>query len=219
MYLTHSDREQTPYSDILHILVRDKVEPSRRIIRRIRLHRLPTLQRSILHNPSTGHTRRTPIQSVGPAQNGEVGQADLIRVPVDNGWQAKVARIDRIMANLQFKVSTIIQLIPLQFAIGADEPSAGIVGCCNGDVVASGAWTRHGSTSKFHSNGAFAGSGVVGLVVEPDKIADPVCVRVAGDDDIIANVVGVEGVECAVAVGLVAVPGVIVERVDVAVCE
>lgn len=43
--------------------------------------------------------------------------------------------------------------------------------------------------------------------------------RVTGDDDVVADVVRVEGVECAVAVGLVAVPGVVVERVNVAVCE
>lgn len=43
--------------------------------------------------------------------------------------------------------------------------------------------------------------------------------RVAGDDDVIADVVRVEGVKCAVAVGLVAIPGIVVERVNVTVCE
>lgn len=43
--------------------------------------------------------------------------------------------------------------------------------------------------------------------------------RVTGDDDVVADVVRVQGVECAVAVGLVAVPGVVVERINVAVCE
>jgi hypothetical protein len=42
-------------------------------------------------------------------------------------------------------------------------------------------------------------------------------VTVTGDDDVVADVVLLEMVQCAVAVGLVAVPGVVVEGVDVAV--
>ena len=43
--------------------------------------------------------------------------------------------------------------------------------------------------------------------------------RVAGDDDVVADVVLGEVAERAVAVGLVAVPSVVVEWVDIAVCE
>ena len=55
------------------------------------------------------------------------------------------------------------------------------------------------------------------MFVEPDEVGDPVGVGVAGEDDVVGDVVGVEGLEGAVTVGLVAVPGVVVEGVDVAV--
>jgi len=55
------------------------------------------------------------------------------------------------------------------------------------------------------------------VVVEPDQVADPVGVGVAGDDDVVADVVFVECLEGAVAVGLIAIPGVVVEGVGVTV--
>ena len=53
------------------------------------------------------------------------------------------------------------------------------------------------------SNGTFSCGGVVGVVVEPNKVADPVSVGVAGDDNVVADVVVVEGLEGAIAVGLI----------------
>ena len=55
------------------------------------------------------------------------------------------------------------------------------------------------------------------MLVQPDEVGDPVGVRVAGDEDVVADVVVVERLQRAVAVRLVAVPGVVVERVGVAV--
>lgn len=50
--------------------------------------------------------------------------------------------------------------------------------------------------------------------VEPDEVADPVGVGVAGDDDVVL----VESGKGPVSVALVAVPGVVVEGVDVSAC-
>ena len=55
-------------------------------------------------------------------------------------------------------------------------------------------------------------------MVEPDKVRHPRGVRVAGDDNVVADVVRRQMVERAVAVCLVAVPRIIVEWVDVAIC-
>ena len=164
----HSEHAHPPNSDILHILMRDEIQARRRRIRLIRLHRPPALERPILHHPSTRHARRAAIQGISSAQHRKVGQADLVRVAVDNGGQAEVARVDGIVADVQLKVSAIVQLAPLQFAVGADEPGAGVVGGGDGDVLPGGAGTRYGGPGEFHANGAFASGRVVRLVVEPD---------------------------------------------------
>ena len=54
-------------------------------------------------------------------------------------------------------------------------------------------------------------------VIEPYKVRDPRCVRIARDNDVVANVVLLEMVQSTVAVGLVAVPRIVVQRVNVAV--
>ena len=43
--------------------------------------------------------------------------------------------------------------------------------------------------------------------------------RVPGDDDVVADVVSREVVERAIAVGLVSVPSIVIEWVDVSICE
>lgn len=107
----------------------------------------------------------------------------------------------------------------MQFAISSDEQVASVVGAGDGDVLAEGAGTGDGGAGEFDADGAGAGGRIVGVVVEPDEVADPVGVRVARDHDVVADVVRVQRLEGPVAAGLVAVPRVVVERVDVAVGE
>jgi len=62
-----------------------------------------------------------------------------------------------------------------------------------------------GGGTHTNADGTPARFRVIGMRIEPDKVGDPVCVGVAGDDDGVVDLVIVEGGEGAVAVGLVAV--------------
>lgn len=43
------------------------------------------------------------------------------------------------------------------------------------------------------------------MLVEPDEVADPVGMRVARDDDIVGNVVFVQGLKCSITIRLVTI--------------
>lgn len=176
---------------------------------------MTALQRPVLHH-TTAH-RRVPLQLVGATQDREVRQADFVRVPVDDGGKAEVVGRDATLADLQLEVAAVVDFRPLQLAVGADQEAAGVVGFGEGDVLAVRAGAGDGGAGEFDADRAGSRRHVVGVVVQPDEVAHPVGVRVAGDHDVVADVVGVQGLEGSVSIGLVPVPGVVVQRVGVAV--
>lgn len=117
----------------------DEVDTRVRIIRRVRRHHLPPLQRPI-RNHATGR-HRVPVELVRAAEHREVGQADLVGVPVDDGRQPEVARVDGIVADVELEVTAVVELAPLQLAVVFDEVAACVVRGCEGDVVTCGAGT------------------------------------------------------------------------------
>lgn len=159
------------------------------------------------------------MQPVLPADDCKVGQRDLARVPVHNGREAKVPRLDLLRSDVQLVVPAVVELAPLQLPVGADEPLARLDARGETYVLTAGGGRGHGRPREFDADGPFARRRVVGMLVEPHEIRDPVRVRVARDHDVVGDVVVVQGREGPVAVGLVPVPGVVVEGVDVAVGE
>ncbi len=128
------------WSNILNGFVGNEKDPSRGIIRRIRHHRLPQLQSTILHHTST--RTRVSLESIRPVQNCEIGQTNLIRIAIDNCGQTEIARIDRVMADLELEVAAVIEFRPLEFTIVLDQMGAGVVGGGDRNVLASGRWRR-----------------------------------------------------------------------------
>lgn len=57
------------------------------------------------------------------------------------------------------------------------------------------------------------------MVVKPDEIRHPIRMAVTADHDVVLDVVVVQSLEGAVTVGLVAIPGVVVQGVNVAVSD
>lgn len=55
------------------------------------------------------------------------------------------------------------------------------------------------------------------MLVQPDEVGDPVGMGVARNHNVVADIVGVEGLESTIAISLVSIPGVIVERVYVSI--
>ena len=55
------------------------------------------------------------------------------------------------------------------------------------------------------------------MLVEPDKVRDPARMRVAGQEDGVVDLVIVQVLQGPVPVGLVAIPGIVIQRVLVAV--
>jgi len=118
---------------------------------------------------------------------------------------------------LQLEVAAVVDFRPLQLAVGADQEVAGVVGVGEGDVLPVRAGAGDGGAGEFDADGAGPRGHVVRVVVQPDEVADPVGVRVTRDHNVVADVVGVQRLEGPVSVGLVPVPGVVVQRVSVAV--
>lgn len=87
--------------------MRDKILPRLRIISHIRLHHLPTPQIPIGNHSARGY--RISIERISPAQDGEVCQADFVRVSIDQGRHAEVAGIDRVLGYVQFKISSVVE--------------------------------------------------------------------------------------------------------------
>jgi len=175
----------------------------------IRLHRLAALQAAAFHD-SAGDG---PLQPILPALDGEVGERNLPRVARHHGRHAKVVSGHLLAGNVKLVVSTIVQLLPLQLVISALDDARVVVSSCQGDVGT--VWTGRGDgrAGKLDTNTAFTSSAVVGLLVEPYKVADPRRVTITGQEDVVADVVAIQVVQRAVLVAHVAVPRVVVERV------
>lgn len=59
--------------------------------------------------------------------------------------------------------------------------------------------------------------GVIRMVVQPNQVADPVRVRVARDHDVVVDIVIVESLKRAVAVSLVPIPCVVIQRINISI--
>lgn len=195
------------------ILTRNEIPPRLGIVGRVRLHHPSALQYSIRHHPA--RRDRVPIQRVVAAQHGEVGQADLVRVAGFGRGQAEEAGVDRALADVQLKVSAVVELRPLQLAVVGHQPCAGEVGRLNSDVLPSRAGAGDGGAGKLHANTPLPGSGVIVLLPEPYQITDPVGVRVSRNDNVVSNVVVIKCLISPIAIREVTVPRVVIERVHV----
>lgn len=199
--------------NILDISLADKPNTSLGVVGSVGLLDLTKLESTRLNNTTSNRS----LQLVGTALDGKVGKRDFIRVAVDNGGHAKVVCGDLVVVDVQLKVSSVVNVVPLQLVVGVDEPVGGAVGGLEGDVLAVGAWRRDGRAGKFDTDAVVARGRVVAFVVEPNKVGDPRGVRVTGHDNVVANAVVVEVRKSAVAVGLIAIPGIIVKRVGVSI--
>lgn len=118
---------------------------------------------------------------------------------------------------MQFEVATVIKFRPLQFTIGGDEVITGVIGSFDRDVVAVGTRARYRGTGKLHANTALPGVGIIGMFIEPDQIADPIGMGISRDNNVVPNIVIVKSLECSVSVRLIAVPSIIIERIDISI--
>lgn len=183
------------------------------VVGSISLHNLAKLESTTL-NLSTSNRS---LQLVCARLDSKVGERDLVRISVDNCGQTKVVGLDLVIRNVQLKVAAIINVVPLQLRIGTDKPSAGIISGGQSDILSVRARRRDGRTGELNTNTVVAEAAVVVDVVKPDKIADPRSVAVTRHDNVVADIVLVEMVQGTVAVCLVAIPGVVIEGVDVAI--
>ena len=85
----------------------DIVQARERIVRDVRLVRISNLQRAILYRQSTivNHTLRSAHEFVRAVHDREVGQRDLAGVARDDGRQAEVFRLHRVLGDLKLKVA------------------------------------------------------------------------------------------------------------------
>lgn len=104
---------------------------------------------------------------------------------------------------MQLIVPPVIPLCPLQLPIVPHQRRRPRARIRNGAPRAVPAG-RDGRAGEFYADASCARGLVVGGFVEPDEVRDPVCVAVAGEQGRVGDVVGVQVVQCAVAVGGVA---------------
>ena len=118
-------------------------------------------------------------------------------------------RIHRRRTNMQLIMPSIMALRPLHLRIipNIGIPHRQLICARNRPAKAR---RSHGRDAKLDANGPVARCGIVGLVANPGQVVGPVDVRVAGEEDAVVDFVGVEMVEGAVAVSLVALCVVLV---------
>lgn len=196
--------------------IADKIQARVRGIGQIGLLDMAELDEAVLDGPVDDRAVE-PVQAVLAGHDGEVGQRDLSRVAGHDGRHAEVQRVDLARRDVQLVVAAVVDLLPLQLAVGAHEPLGRLHAAGDGDVGAVGRRRRDGRAAELDADGALARGRVVGVVVQPHQVRHPVGVAVARDHDVVGDVVAVQRLVRAVAVGLVPVPRVVVERVDVAV--
>ena len=139
--------------------MRDEISARVRIVGHVRLHHLPAPQISVGHHAAAGHG--ISIERVSSAQNGEVGQADFVRVPIDEGGHAEVAGVDRVLGYVQLKVSSVVEFGPLELAVVSNEEGTSVVGCLDRNVLPVRAGARNCGAGKFDANAALSSARVV----------------------------------------------------------
>lgn len=116
-----------------------------------------------------------------------------------------------MQADLELKIASVENLRPLKFAILVDEERRGIISFSNSDILAVGAWAGYCSSCKLNANAALTAGWVVCVVIEPDQIRNPVCMGVSGNDNVVPDIIIEERFESAVPVGLIPIPGIVLE--------
>lgn len=176
---------------------------------------LPILQAATRSNRRHGRPVRT-VQAVLAREHGEVGQGDLVALLDGRGRDAEEGGVERGVADRQLVVAAVIQILPLQLAVGARQPRRRAVGAGQADVLPVRARRRHGRPRELDAHGPGPRARVVRVLVQPDQVRDPGRVRVAGQEHRVADVVLVQRRKGPVPVRLVPVPRVAVEGVLVA---
>ena len=126
------------YSQILRPRMRNEINTRLRRIGNIRLHRLPKLDRPILHRTPHRNTGSKPLQPIRAAQNREVGERDLVRVPRDDRWHPVILCLDGRFVDVQLEVAAVVDLGPLQFAVCSNQGGAGFYAGGEGNVLSVG---------------------------------------------------------------------------------
>lgn len=165
---------------ILHVLLTDKVQAGFCRVGEVSLHHISHFDRSIFHHTTRCRRSFEPLQVTISAQDGEIGDADLVWVAIDDGWQTEVLGVNPISRDVEFVVATVVTFGPLKLTIVPDQGSADVVGGSDGDVLTERAGTADGSAGKFDSDSTNAGCRVVWTLIQPDKIGDPACELLAG---------------------------------------
>jgi hypothetical protein len=199
--------------DILHISLTNKPNTSLSVVCSVSLLDLTQLQRTTLHDTTSNRS----LQLISAALNRKVGERNLIRVSVDDRRHAEIVGSDFIVVDVQFKVSSVIDVLPLEFFVRVNQPVGSIISGCEGNVLAIGTWGRNRRASELNTDAVVTRSGIVAFVIQPDEIRHPRGVRVSRHDDIIANAIVVEMRQSAVAVSLIAIPSIVVKRVGIAI--
>lgn len=147
--------------DIFNILMTNEPNTSLSVISSISLNNLPKLKSTTLNKATSNRT----LQLISSTLDSKVGEWDLIRVSVDDGRQAKVIRRHLVVVDVEFEVTAVVDVLPLQFFVGVDQPVWGVVCCGECDVLTVGAGRRYGGAGELDTDAVVAGGGVVVCVV------------------------------------------------------
>lgn len=141
---------------------------------------IPEISSLHLSSPSN-----RPCKMILPSLDSEVGKRKVPSITAGHSRTPEILSLHLILPNMKLIVSAVVAFSPshlLVFLIrgclsfgaadGTSEPLAGH--CCSGEL---------------DTNGTLAGSAVVGLFADPGEVAYPVRVRVAGEHDVVADVV------------------------------
>lgn len=114
-----ADLPSTPSSalDILRIIVRDVVQSRISGIGQIRLEGGTESDIAILHRSRDGRTVVKTLQAVCARLNSEICKADLTWVSIHNCWHPKVVGNNLFLCDVQLKITSVVDLGPLQLAI------------------------------------------------------------------------------------------------------
>jgi hypothetical protein len=144
---------------------------------------------------------------------------------------------------VKFVVAAVVGFGPLQLAVVADQVVADVVGGGDGDVLAKGAGTADCRAGELDADCAGTCRRVIRALVQPDEIGDPalspprlMCqqktlketqrgmerslgMTVTAEHDVVRDVVVVKNRQGAVAVGLIPVPSIVIQRVRISGCD
>ena len=90
-----------------------------RVQRQVRRHSVAPLERTAFDTTSSN----VPVQVVGTSLHREVCEADLERVACGHRWRAVVARSERVRRDVEFIVTSVVTLGPLELLVVAHERS------------------------------------------------------------------------------------------------